>query len=149
MRSKVQKELIDTGFGFPVTLRNVPMAWVRGMWTPQIDYNSLAHAVLLALSQKPSRLTGYEVRFIRNCFEMTLQEFARRFSVSHAAVLKWEGMKNKPILAHWATEKDLRLFVLSQLGESAKELARLYKALEVQPDLRSTPVQLDMWDLAA
>src|SRR3989338_5645317 len=106
METKIQKEFIDTGFGFPVRLRNVPMVKVRGDWTPKVNYNSLAQSVLDALAFKASRLTGNEIKFIRTHFEMTLQEFAKRFSVSHVAVLKWEKSKTQATAMSWSTEKD-------------------------------------------
>ena len=96
METKIQKELIDTGFGFPIRLRNVPMLKVRGVWTPKLNYNELALVVLRALTHKESRLTGNEIKFIRTHFEMTLQEFAKRFCVTHVGVMKWEKSKNQP-----------------------------------------------------
>ena len=41
METKVQKRFVDTGFGFPIRLINVPMVKVRGVWTPKINYNEL------------------------------------------------------------------------------------------------------------
>jgi transcriptional regulator with XRE-family HTH domain len=149
MKTKTQKTFLDKGFGFPVRLHNVQMVQVRGVWTPNINYHDLARAVLLALSRKASRLTGREVRFIRTHFEMTLQAFARRFCVSHVAVLKWERAGDKPTMTGWTTEKDLRLFVLSRLGASAKDLARLYKDLEIQPSAKLALIQLNAHDVAA
>ena len=92
--TKIQKEFIDTGFGFAVRLKNVPMIKVRGTWTPKINYNHLAEAVLHSLAFKSARLTGAEIKFIRTHFDMTLQEFAKRFCVTHVAVLKWEDRKS-------------------------------------------------------
>jgi hypothetical protein len=66
MERKIQKLFIDNGFGFKVKLRNVPMVKVRGVWTPDVDYNDLAKMVLLFLFRKTARLTGAEVRFIRH-----------------------------------------------------------------------------------
>lgn len=149
MEKKIQKTFIDHGFGFKVKLLNVPMIKVRGAWTPDIDYNLLTEAILKALCEKPARLTGHEVRFIRLHFEMTLQEFAKRFSVSHAAVIKWEKMKNKPTSMNWATEKDLRLFLLSQLSSRPKDLAALYGELEEVKENKGKIIQLDLEALAA
>ncbi|KXK07126.1 MAG: hypothetical protein UZ03_NOB001000321 [Nitrospira sp. OLB3] len=119
METAIQKEFIDTGFGFPIHLINVPMVKVRGTWTPHINFNELAHVVLRALPRKASRLTGNEIKFIRTHFEMPLQTFAKRFCVTHVAVLKWEKAKNQPTAMSWTTEKDIRLFVLSKLAELA------------------------------
>jgi hypothetical protein len=149
MKTKIQKELVDSGFGFPVRLRHVQMAWVRGTWTPKINYTQLARAVLIALCHKASRLTGNEVRFIRTHFEMTLQAFAHRFCVSNVAVLKWEKTEDKPIATSWMTEKDIRLFVLSRLNTSPLKLAQLYKTLEVQPSAKPGLVNVDAHEVAA
>ncbi len=149
METKIQKEFLDHGFGFPVRLVNVPMVKVREEWTPNINYNHLAQAVLLALSHKPSRLTGNEIRFIRVHFAMTLQKFAKRFCVTHAAVIKWERMEKSPTAMGWTTEKDVRLFILSKLGVKSDELAKLYDKLEVLPEKKPTPIRLDAGDFAA
>lgn len=149
METKIQKEFVDTGFGFPIQLRNVQMVKIRGAWTPKINYNHLAEAVLNALAFKPSRLTGAEINFIRTHFEMTLQEFAARFCVTHVAVLKWEKTKHQPTVMGWTTEKDIRLFILSKLQVKAVMIAQLYTKLEAIPSEKSTPLDLDVEDLAA
>jgi hypothetical protein len=149
METKIQKEFIDTGFGFPIFLLNVPMVKVRKVWTPQLNLNDLALVVLRALAHKESRLTGAEISFIRNHFEMTLQEFSSRFCVSHVAVLKWEKMKNEATAMNWATEKDIRLFVLARLTAKAQEFKKLYGELEVLPNKPSKPLHLDAQYLAA
>ena len=149
MDTKIQKEFIDTGFGFPVKLRNVLMVKARDEWTPKINYNDLADAVMRALAFKPSRLTGSEIKFIRTHFDMTLQAFATRLCVTHVAVLKWEGAKAHPTVMSWSTEKDIRLFILSKLQVKAVLIAKLYSALESKPEAKSQPLDLNEEDLAA
>lgn len=92
------------------------MVKVRGRWTPEINYNEFGKAVLLALCHKPSRLTGAEVRFIRQQLGITLQAFAERFCVTHVAVIKWEKAGNKSTPMSWTTEMDLHLFILSKVS---------------------------------
>lgn len=149
MERKVQKTFIDTGFGFPITLLNVPMVKVRGQWTPEIDYNALTRAVLLALSEKPVRLTGDEVKFIRLHFEMTLEKFAERFGVSHAAVIKWEKSHDEATKMSWALEKDLRLFVIYHVLGKPKKLAELYVELEKEKSSQKRKIKLDVEEFAA
>jgi hypothetical protein len=149
MKTKIQKEFIDTGFGFPIRLVNVPMVKVRGKWTPKISYNELALEVLRALAHKESRLTGNEIKFIRTHFEMTLQEFAKRFCVSHVGVMKWEKTLNQPTAMNWSAEKDIRLFVLTRLAAKAQELASLYDDLQALPEGKSEPIHLDAKKIAA
>jgi transcriptional regulator with XRE-family HTH domain len=123
------------------------MVKIRGEWTPKVNYNELASLVLRNLSHKTSRLTGDEIKFIRTYFEMTLQEFAKRFCVTHVAVLKWEKSKNSSTAMTWATEKDIRLFVLFKLGVKAAELAKLYAELELLPGAKSVTMNIDMQKL--
>ena len=149
MERKIQKTFVDTGFGFPITLLNVPMIKIRGQWTPEIDYNALTKAALLALSEKPVRLAGSEVKFIRLHFEMTLEQFASRFSVSHAAVIKWEKCQDEATKMSWAQEKDLRLFVIYSLLGKPKKLAELYVELEKEKSSQKRKIKLDIGELAA
>jgi hypothetical protein len=149
VKTKIQKEYVDTGFGFPVRLHHVPMAWVRGAWTPKINYAHLARAVLGQLCTKGSRLTGNEVRFIRQHFELTLHAFADRFDVTHVAVLKWEKSGSAPIAARWAVEKDIRLFVLESLRSSSAAFVHLYGSLSAPPRGTAKILSLDARELIA
>lgn len=150
MERKIKRSHVDHGFGFPVKLLNVPMAKVRGEWTPAINYNLLAEVVLRELCEKEVRLTGNEVRFIRQHFKMTLQEFAKRFGVTHPGVLKWEALKDKPTEMNWATEKDIRLFALLKLTSKSKEIVDLYKMLEEMMNTgKPVAVEIDARKLAA
>jgi len=149
MERKIQKQFIDEGFGFKVRLWNVPMIKVRGAWTPNINYNDLAKVVLLALCHKPARLTGAEVRFIRQQLGMTLQAFAGRFCVTHVAVIKWEKTGTKTTPMAWTTEKDLRLFTLSKLVSKPTEIARLYAELEKERAESGPSVEVDAKKMVA
>jgi len=149
MEKKIQKTFIDEGLGFPVVLLNVPMIKIRGKWTPDINYNALSKMVLLALSEKPVKLSGDEIRFVRQHFEMTLAEFAERFGVSHAAVIKWEKCKEEPTKMSWATEKDLRLFIVYSLLNKPSKLRNLYELLEKEKAESKRKIKLDLSQTAA
>jgi hypothetical protein len=128
-KKKIQKQFVDHGCGFPVVLHNVPMIYVRGVWTPDINYAELHRMVLRALARKPARLTGNQVKFIRQYFDLTLAEFGNYFDVSHPAVLKWENAGDDATSMKWPMERDLRLFILDRLEESPDSLGELYKEL--------------------
>ena len=150
METKIKRSHIDYGFGFAVKLMNVRMVKVRGEWTPSVNYNELALVVLKELAEKTGRLTGCEVKFIRQHFEMTLQGFAKRFGVTHPAVLKWEKLGKKQTGMNWATEKDIRLFVLHKVSSSSSELVALYEFLEsVLEGDKLAPVAIDARRIAA
>jgi DNA-binding transcriptional regulator YiaG len=129
MKKKIQKIYQDHGFGFPVTLLNVPMTEVRGEWVPMINQKELQERVLEALVLKHSRLSGNEVKFIRQFSKMTLERFAKRFDVTHPAVLKWERVKDQGTGMNWTTEKDIRLFALNILEPKAKRFVVVYEQL--------------------
>ena len=136
-------QYVYQGFGFPVTLCHVRMVKIRGAWTPDVDYDRLQRAILAALAGKPARLSGHEVRFIRLTFEMTLQAFAERFAVTHPAVLKWESARRSATGMSWATEKDIRLFVISTVQERPARFLDRYRELEVQPKATRYPLKID------
>lgn len=132
-------------FGFPVVLINVPMVLIHGEWTPDLDYNKLGHAVMLALAKKPARLTGDEIRYLRSAWAMTLQEFGARFSVRHSAVIKWERAADKPTSMDWATEKDIVLEILRRAGVKPATFASAYAELaKSRPKIPQTKPSLDV-----
>ncbi|MBI4600576.1 MAG: hypothetical protein HY721_01310 [Planctomycetes bacterium] len=142
---KVQDQFPYEGFGFRLVLLHVPMVHVRGHWTPEVDFNALSRRVLEALAEKPSRLTGAEVRFIRQSMRMTLEGFARRFGVTHPAVLKWEGTRDEPTAMSWAIEKDIRLEVLRSLeGTKPADFVAAYGELSTAPAARPARLRLDL-----
>lgn len=143
MNTKIQKQYIDMGFGFPVYLLNVPMIKVRGHWTPKINYNELSDLLLTALAEKPSKLTGCELKFIRTKLEMKLADFAEKFYVTHPAVLKWEHKKDEITGMNWATEKDIRLFIFSSLS-SKSEFPKRYQQLRQEASEKKIITKIDI-----
>lgn len=115
MKNKNASEFIYDGLGFPVILRNFPMIEVRGVQIPNINYNILQKNVLLALSNKPSPLTGNEIRFIRQYLEMNYTDFANHFGVTHASVIHWENTKDSFAKIQPTTELCIRLAILDAM----------------------------------
>lgn len=149
MKKKIQKTYQDNGFGFPVTLLNVPMTEVRGEWVPMINQKELQERVLEALVLKHSRLSGSEVKFIRQFSKMTLEQFAERFDVTHPAVLKWERTKNQGTGMSWTTEKDIRLFALNILEPKAKRFVVVYEQLTHVALEKHEAIKIDLEKMSA
>ena len=143
MTTKIQKQYIDMGFGFPVYLLNVLMIKIRGHWTPKINYNDLSDLLLTALAEKPSKLTGNELKFIRTKLEMKLADFAEKFYVTHPAVLKWEHKKDEPTGMNWATEKDIRLFIFLSISSKA-EFPKRYQQLRPEASDKKINTRIDL-----
>ena len=144
MEKKIEKKYIDNGFGFPVCLHNLPMVKVRNVWTPNIDYNELTRAVAMSLASSKSLLSGNQVKFIRQFFEMTLKEFGERFNVSHPAVMKWESNKNKPSKMDWSTEKDIRMEIVFRIAKNPKQIGKLFIDLEEKPAQKSDSIDVEL-----
>jgi transcriptional regulator with XRE-family HTH domain len=138
-KRKRAAQVIDRGFGFPVRLKNVPMVQIRGTWTPDVDFDALAHEVLRALCLKPARLTGNEVRFIRLHHGLTLARFGKQFGLSHPAVMKWERAGDAPAGMQWGTEKDLRLWLYLELEgkKNARGFVEAYTSLDQEISKRT------------
>jgi len=147
---KIQKSFVDYGFGFPVVLIDVPMIEVQGKWTPHLNYKKYANGVLEALAHKPARLTGNEIKFIRHKFEMTLQEFAKRFGQkSHQAVMKWEDFGDKPTSMLWTTEKDICLAIMDLIHRPASKFLELYNELKEQRPSSDEKITIEAEKFAA
>jgi len=144
MKKKIQKIFHDKGFGFPVTLLNVPLIFVRGEWVPSMNQKELQSLVIQALAIKPSKLTGNEVRFIRLFNQMTLEQFSERFDVTHPAVLKWERSNNDVTGMAWTTEKDIRLFALNALNPRAQQFLAAYERLTEVAEEKAVPLKIDL-----
>jgi DNA-binding transcriptional regulator YiaG len=147
-KKKIQKSYIDNGFGFPVQIVNAPLLQVRGSWSLDLNFEKYERAVLMALAHKPSRLTGSEIKFIRNYYEMNLKNFGERFgNVAHSAVIKWEKFTDSPTNMNWACEKDIRLFIISEI--KPQYLTRLYSELETIASGRNSKIKLEVDEIKA
>ena len=123
------QEYTDTGFGFPVIIRNVQMAEIHGHEVALINYKKLERLLIRRLPGKPARLSGAEIKFIRGCFHMTLEGFGREFGVTHVAVKKWEACRTEPSCLAFATEMALRMWVQRRLSGSPLLFMRLWDAV--------------------
>lgn len=132
MKKKQLKKFIYSGLGFPIILKNVPIIEVQGELVPNINYNALQKVVLLYLCHKSTPMTGNEIRFIREYFEMTLAEFGIKFGCSHVAVLKWEKFGNHFAKIEPTTDVCVRLFILSQLNCKSVIFKQVYDELDIQ-----------------
>ena len=145
---KVQEEFKYHGAGYPVVLHHVPMIEIGGEWAVNMNMMIIDRLIFATLPKQKFRLTGNQIRFIRAVSDMTLQAFADRFGVSHPAVKKWENAGNGPTNMSWSTEKDIRLFVLSQSKADPAEFQQCYNALIDEADGEPAPIHVDLEAMA-
>lgn len=128
-KNKKTDTFVYEGFGFPIRLINAPLKKIHGEWAFDFSMGNFQKVVLNMIARKPSSLTGLELRFIIDYFEMSYRDFAKIFGVSHVAVSKWEKEKSK---MNPSTEVSIRLYILNYLKVTDKEFRKLY--LEITPE---------------
>lgn len=127
--NKKRDTFIYEGLGFPIRLVNTPLKKVHGEWVFDFSMGAFQKTVLMMLVNKPSLLTGPELRFIIDYFEMSYRDFAKIFGVSHVAIVKWEKEESK---MNPSTEVCLRLYILNHLKVTDKEFRKIY--LKINPE---------------
>lgn len=129
MKERTEYDYVDYGCGFPVVLDRVIVREEAYGEIPLIDYDIFQRRVLELLVTKVSRLTGNEVRFIRQYFRYTLETFATLLKVSHPAVMKWEDHGDAPTSMSASTEILLRLIVQQRLESSGAKFIKTFRLL--------------------
>ena len=147
-KTRVQQKFVYHGAGYAVVLHNVPMIQVGREWVLNVNPVLVDRLIFQEIPYQPSRLTGNQVRFVRDFTGLTLKAFAGRFGVSHAAVKKWENTGDAPTNMSWSTEKDIRLFVLAYGDADAETFRACYEDLVVEPSGKPSPVHIDMDSMA-
>ena len=126
--SKKQKNYIYNGLGFPILLREAEFRKIRGEWLLKVDVEKVAYEVIKALPIKPAGLTGAEIRFIREYFNLSKRKFAEELNVSHTAVNKWEDTEQEKAKIDPHVEITLRAFIKIRLHED-KDFSNFFKGL--------------------
>lgn len=120
MNKKLAKTYIYKGLGFPIELNDVEMILVNGKYTPKIDVRSVAEKAIKDLVLQKTKLTGIQVKFVRNYFSFSLREFSKIVNESHAAINKWEGFNNKPTNMDPNIETTIRLYIYDKVCIKSK-----------------------------
>jgi YgiT-type zinc finger domain-containing protein len=110
----------------------------------QVD--ELMHIAAVAILQKPYRLRGEELRFLRKHIDLSQQEFARLLRVSKTTLSKWENNED-PI----GVQSDLlaRAIVISRDKRLEKRAAEHIRAFEkIADQQKRVRVEVDAEKLA-
>lgn len=90
----MKRNLVEyKALGFPIFLVNPSYVEFEGEQVLDIQPNRIMDAAFEAVIQKPSRLSGAEVKFLRGYMELSQEAFGRLFNVDHSTVAKWEFKK--------------------------------------------------------
>jgi DNA-binding transcriptional regulator YiaG len=129
LKDRIVEEYTDTGFGFPVVIQKVPMTRIGNEDVALIDYKKLEQVLVRAMPGKAARLCGAEVRFIRQHFGLTLEEFGKVFGVTHPAVKKWEACGTEPTCMAMGTELALRMWVQRRVSSSSERFMKTWDSV--------------------
>lgn len=122
MKTKMVKNYLYDGLGFPIELDDVELCFIENDWHPRIDVYKVADDVIKKLAVQETRLTGNQVRFIRSYFSMPLREFGEKVAhETHGAVRKWEQKGDNPTSMNSNTEHELRLYIIEALHSKTHE----------------------------
>ena len=132
-----EKTITYYGLGFPVVLCGFPMKKYWGEDMPDINYNELKRAVIELLVRKPWPLTGNEIRFIRQYFEMNYTEFGKHFGQTRQAVTKWEEKEDHFAAITRSTELHIRLAILDLLKANNKVFRQIFHEFDQNEELKS------------
>jgi len=128
-KEKIQKHYLFEGLGMPIMLLNVPMKEIFGEWVLDIDLNKFQKSLLEFLTQKPTPLSGPELRFIRKYLGMTTTEFGKIIGMTHSGVIKYESCQSR---LNPATEAYIRLYVFDHLNKKRdSEFRKLYHNIDI------------------
>src|SRR3990167_10375672 len=116
MKSKIVKNYLYEGLGFPVELETVELRFINGEWCPIINVKKIASEVIEKLAVQETKLTGHQVKFIRSYYSMSLRSFGEKVvHESHMAVNKWEKRAELPTNMNSNTEHELRLYIIENM----------------------------------
>lgn len=143
-KNKKRETLIYEGLGFPIRLVNAPLKKVFGEWVFDFSMGVFQKSILNMLARKPTPLTGAELRFVIDYFEMSYREFAKICGVSHVAVAKWEKEKAR---MNPSTEVYIRFYILDHLKVTDKEFRRLHLIINPEnianSEIEKNPLEVD------
>lgn len=107
--------------GFRLFLINAPMLTLPdGSKCPAPNMKSLQETAFRALAEKPTRLSGSEVRFIRKHMRMTQVDFASWLNMAnHSVVSQWESKGDHLSGMDYNTEILLRLLMEARLSKKS------------------------------
>ncbi|MCO4756261.1 MAG: hypothetical protein KC478_17395 [Bacteriovoracaceae bacterium] len=147
MKTKIAKTYTYNGLGFPIKLQNVTLLLVDGEWSPKIDVRKVAENTIRELPYQEERLTGYQIKFIRSYFDMSLRDFAKQVvSESHNAVAKWERFGEGPTNMDENIESMLRLYIIDKVStktkKQAQEFIKSFRLIREMTFLKKVPKPL-------
>ena len=104
--------------GFPIIILNPKFKLMAGEKVLDVDFDKVSQEVFPLVIRKKGRLTGGEIRFLRNYLGMNQSDFAEIMGLSdHSTISRWEKKSDKITKMDIHTESIIRMKAWALAGE--------------------------------
>ncbi len=111
----MENKILWEGLGFPLLLVGFSTKKIAGEELPDINMKNIQEKAFRLLLTKNGRITGNELKFIRNYLQLTQKEFSRAINAAdRSSVSQWEQKKDASTGMDLNTEIMIRLFMAKQ-----------------------------------
>jgi len=118
-KTKVTKNFIYGGLGFPVIFRTVEVKEVMGELVPNINHRKLQDDAFLVLLDAGFKFTGAHLSFVRHYMGLKQDDLGQRLGLSgHSMVSKWEKKKAAATGMSSAIEAGVRILMHEYLNNT-------------------------------
>jgi DNA-binding transcriptional regulator YiaG len=133
--------------GFPIQLVNWPHIEIDGELVPDVNYQKLEDLMFEMLPQKPTKLTGAEIKFIRHYMDMTQKQFAKWLEdeTDASTIAVWEKADLEPTNMSKAMERSLRIQLITHNLEKRRKTTvkiNLNREISHRISKKSKPIEL-------
>ena len=144
-KRKILKSYDFHGLGFKVTIHNLRMIYVMGMWALDLRFNAFEDLMAANVALKRGRLTGNEARFLRQYSSLTREELAQYLGVTRQSVAGWEGRRDAVTRMALSSERVIRLRVVRSMKLPAGLFGAAYDFLmgSLEEDGKQQPYVMD------
>ncbi|MCX6109844.1 MAG: hypothetical protein NTZ90_09620 [Proteobacteria bacterium] len=141
--TKVAKNFIYGGLGFPVIFRTVEVKELMGELVPNMNHRKLQDAVFLALLGAGFKFTGAHLSFVRHYMGLKQEDLGQKLGLSgHSMVSKWEKKKAAATGMSGAIEAGVRILMHEYLNKSQIPIKAVILVLAGDLDEPKGPVPI-------
>ena len=141
--TKVARNFIYGGLGFPVIFRAVEVKEVMGELVPNINHRKLQDEAFLALLRASFKFSGAHLSFVRNYMGLKQEDLGLRLGLSgHSMISKWEKKKAAATGMSGAIEAGVRILMYEYLNKSQIPIEAVILVLAGDLDEPKGPVPI-------
>lgn len=113
--TKIVRQYVYEGLGFPIILRNIKVFKSRGLWVPDVDYNELQAEVAKNIATHLHCITGNQLRFLRLHLGYNAYGLAMKMGVHPSQICRWEKAKENEIVMSMKSRSKLMKYFRAKI----------------------------------